>query len=150
MCLHSRKGFTMRTLFLVAAITTLSGCASPPTIGEAVPAPNNRLLAYQVEDKGKDAAVTVVREGAFQGGQCFFGVYVDGKLVARVDNNEKASFYLKPGRRLIGVGSDPQGSGNCSGNSTYRREVATWVQPGERQTFRISFQPMLDIRPSSY
>jgi hypothetical protein len=140
----------MRKLIAAATITMLSGCASPPSGGEIVTAPNNRLLAYQVEDKGKDAAVTVVREGAFQGGQCFFGLYIDGKLVARVDNNEKASFYLKPGRRLIGVGSDPQGSGNCSGNSTFRREVATWVQPGESQTFRISFQPMLDIRPSSY
>ncbi|MNC42590.1 hypothetical protein D3C75_914080 [compost metagenome] len=140
----------MRTLFAVAAITMLSGCASPPTVGEAVPAPSNRLLAYQVEDKGKDAAVTVVREGAFQAGNCYFGLYIDGKLVARVDSNEKANFYLKPGRRLIGVGSDPQGAGNCSGNSSYRREVATWVQAGEHQTFRISFQPMLDIRPSSY
>lgn len=140
----------MRALFVIAVTTFLSGCASPPTVGEAVPVPNNRLLAYQVEDEGKDAAVTVVRESSFQGGVCYFGVYVDGKLVARVDNNEKARFYLKPGRRLIGVGSDPQGAANCSGNSSYRREVATWVEAGERQTFRISFQPMLDIRPSSY
>lgn len=140
----------MRQLIAAAAITMLSGCASPPTVGEAVPVPSKRLLAYQVEDKGNDAAVTVVREGAFQGGQCFFAVYVDGKLVARVDNNEKARFYLKPGRRLIGVGTDPQGSGSCSGNTAFRREVATWVHPGESQTFRISFLPMLDIRASSY
>lgn len=140
----------MRTLLVVATITMLSGCASPPTVGEAVPAPNNRLLAYQVEDKGKDAAVTVVREGAVIAGQCYFGVYVDGKLAARVDNDEKVTFYLKPGRRLIGVGTDPQGGGNCSGNSGHKREVATWVEVGERQTFRISYQPMLDIRPSSY
>ncbi len=140
----------MRMLFVVAAVTMLNGCASPPSVGEAVPVPSNRLLAYQVEEKGKDAAVTVVREGAIPLGNCYFGLYVDGKLVARVDNNEKARFYLKPGRRLIGVGSDPQGAGSCSGNSSYRREVATWVEAGERQTFRISFQPMLDIRPSSY
>ncbi|MBM5459600.1 hypothetical protein H8F21_18700 [Pseudomonas sp. P66] len=140
----------MRPLFAVAAIAMLAGCAAPPTVGEAVPAPGNRLLALQAEEHGKDATVTVVRESAIQAGHCFFGIYLDGKLVARLDNNEKATFHVKPGRRLVGVGSDPQGAGNCSGNSRYKREVATWIEVGESQTFRISFQPMLDIRPSSY
>lgn len=140
----------MRALIATAAIAILSGCAAPPTVGEAVPAPASRLLALQAEDKGRDGAVTVVREGAFQGGHCYLGIYLDGKLVARLDNNEKASFHVKPGRRLVGVGSDPQGAGNCSGNSGFRREVATWIEVGEKQTFRIAFQPMLDIRPSSY
>lgn len=140
----------MRPLLAAAMIVAFSGCAAPPTIGEALPAPGNRLLALQAEDRGKDATVTVVRESAIQAGHCFFGIYVDGKLVARLDNNEKATFHVKPGRRLIGVGSDPQGGGSCSGNSAYRREVATWIQVGDQQTFRISFQPMLDIRPSSY
>ncbi|WP_144174881.1 hypothetical protein [Pseudomonas sp. Kh13] len=141
----------MRLLIAAAAITTmLSGCAAPPTLGEATPIPSNRLLAYQTQDYGKDASVTVLRESAIQSGQCFFGIYVDGVLSARLDNNEKVSFYLKPGRHLIGVGPDPQGAGNCSGGYGYKREVATWVQVGEQQTFRIAFQPMLDIRPSSY
>lgn len=99
----------MRRLIAAATITALSGCAAPPTISEATPTPANRLLALQTEERGKDATVTVVREGAFQAGHCFFGVFVDGQLVARLDNNEKASFHVKPGRRLIGVGSDPQG-----------------------------------------
>lgn len=140
----------MRKLIAAAVIAALGGCAAPPTVGEAIPAPANRLLALQAEDRGKDAAVTVIRESAFQAGHCLFGIYLDGKLVARLDNNEKASFYVKPGRRLIGVGSDPQGAGPCSGNTQFRREVATWIEVGEQQTFRIAFQPMLDIRPSSY
>ncbi|WP_144415508.1 hypothetical protein [Pseudomonas putida] len=140
----------MRLLIVATSIAMLSGCAAPPTVGEAVPAPGNRLLTLQTEDHGKDAAVTVVRESAIQAGHCFFGVFIDGKLVARLDNNEKATFHVKPGRRLVGVGSDPQGVGPCSGNSQYKREVATWIEVGERQTFRIAFQPMLDIRPSSY
>lgn len=140
----------MHKLIIATTIAMLSGCAAPPTVGEATPAPGNRLLELQAEERGKDATVTVVRESAIQAGHCFFGIYIDGKLVARLDNNEKASFHVKPGRRLVGVGSDPQGGGSCSGNSAYRREVATWIQVGEQQTFRIAFQPMLDIRPSSY
>ena len=108
----------MRTLFLIAAITMLSGCASPPTVGEAVPAPNKRLLAYQVEDKGKDAAVTVVRGSDINGAGCLFAILVDGKLVARLGGDEKARFYLKQGRRLIGVGPDPEAVGRCDGSSS--------------------------------
>ncbi|TDF81997.1 hypothetical protein N0B28_03150 [Pseudomonas sp. SD17-1] len=140
----------MRPLITAVIIATLSGCAAPPTVGEALPAPGNRLLALQTEEHGKDATVTVVRESAAQAGHCFFGIFVDGQLVARLDNNEKASFHIKPGRRLIGVGADPQGAGPCSQNTQFKREVATWLQIGENQTFRIAFQPMLDIRPSSY
>lgn len=140
----------MRRLIAVATIAVLSGCAAPPTIGEAVLTPNDRLLGLQSEDHDKYGTVTVVREGAFQAAHCFFGVFVDGQLVARLDNNEKASFHVRPGRRLIGVGADPQGAGPCSQNSQFKREVATWLQIGESQTFRIAFLPMLDIRPSSY
>lgn len=140
----------LKALAVTAAVLMLNGCAAPPTIGEAIPAPTNRLLALQAEDQGKDGTVTVIREGAAQGGHCFFAVFIDGKLVARLDNNEKASFHVKPGRRLVGVGADPQGAGPCSGNTQFKREVATWIEVGESQTFRIAFQPMLDIRPSSY
>lgn len=140
----------MRLFFSAVVIIVISGCASSPTIDEAVLTPSNRLSAFQTQDIGRDATVTVVRESAVQAGHCFFGIYIDGMLVARLDNNEKASFHVKPGRRLVGVGSDPLGAGNCSGNSRYKREVATWIEVGESQIFRIAFQPMLDIRPSSY
>lgn len=140
----------MRTLIAVAIVGMLSGCAAPPTVGEAVPAPGSRLLAYQVEEKGKDGAVTVVREGDVNGAGCLFAIFIDGEIVARLAGDEKAEFHLKPGRKLIGVGWDPQATGRCAGNSRFKREVATWLEVGERQTFRIAFQPMLDIRPSSY
>ncbi|WP_414867904.1 hypothetical protein [Pseudomonas donghuensis] len=140
----------IKTLTVTAMIAMLSGCAAPPLIGEAEPAASTRLLALQDEGRGKDAIVTVVRESSIQAGHCFLGIYLDGQLVARLDNNEKASFHVKPGRRLVGVGSDPQGAGNCSGNSGFKREVATWLLVGEHQVFRIAFLPSLDIRPSSY
>lgn len=140
----------MRTLIAATTIAMLSGCAAPLTVGEAVPAPSARLLGYQTEDKGKDATVTVVRQGDVNGAGCLFGIFVDGELVARLAGDEKARFYLKPGRKLIGVGVDPQAVGRCGGSSRIIKEVATWITVGENQTFRISFQPMLDIRPSSY
>lgn len=140
----------MYKLIIPTTIAMLSGCAAPSKVGETVMAPNNRLLAYQVEDKGHDASVTVVRGGDVSGAGCLFAVLVDGKLVARLAGDEKARFYLAPGRRLIGVGPDPEATGRCGGSSSFRREVATWMNTGEQQTFRIVFQPQLDIRASSY
>lgn len=142
----------MRPMIAVTtiAIATLNGCALPDSAGDVIPVPANRLLAYQSEDKGRDASVTVIREGNVNGAGCLFAISIDGKLVARLGGGEKARFYLKSGRRLIGVGPDPEAIGRCGGSSSLRREVATWVQTGEQQTFRIVFQPMLDIRPSSY
>jgi hypothetical protein len=145
-----KDGKMYKNLLVMIFAGGLANCAAPPSLSEAIPAPASRLLALQSESAGMGGTVSVIREGAAQAGHCFFGIYIDGKLVARLDNNEKATFYVKPGRRLIGVGSDPQGAGPCSGNSNYRREVATWIQPNDVQMFRISFQPMLDIRPSSY
>ncbi|MBY8958289.1 3-isopropylmalate dehydratase [Pseudomonas sp. MIS38] len=140
----------MRSIIVAVAIAILNGCASPPSGGDVGIAPANRLLAYQSEEKGRDANVTVIREGGVNGAGCLFAIFIDGKLVARLGGDEKARFYLKPGRRLIGVGPDPEATGRCGGSSSFRREVATWVQTGEQQTFRIVFQPQLDIRVSSY
>lgn len=140
----------MRSLIAAIAIAILSGCASPPSVGDAIPVPANRLLAYQSEDKGRDASVTVIREGDVNGAGCLFAISIDGKLVAQIGGDEKARFYLKPGRRLIGVGPDPEATGRCGGSSAFRRELATWIQIGENQIFRVVFQPMMDIRASSY
>nr|WP_314876060.1 hypothetical protein [uncultured Pseudomonas sp.] len=140
----------MRSLIVATSIALLSGCAAPLTVGEAVPAPSARVLGYQTEDKGKDATVTVVRQGDVNGAGCLFGIFVDGELVARLAGDEKARFYLKPGRKLIGVGVDPQATGRCGGTNRIIKEVATWISVGENQTFRINFLPALDIRPSSY
>lgn len=140
----------MRFLLGFVAVALLSGCASPPTINEADKVPDDRMLAFQSKGKGSDAAITVFREGGFASSGCFFAVLVDGKLAARLDTHEKATFYVKPGRRIIGVGPDPQGNPLCSSNSGFRREVATLIESGETQLFRISINTGLDIRPSSY
>lgn len=140
----------MRILFVVTAIAILSGCASPPDTADALPVPKDRLIALQANDGTANAQVTVMREWGFAGGGCYVGVYIDGRLVARMDNNERATFYIKPGRRLVGVGVDPKGNGSCRNDGNYKREVATWIQSEEKQNFRISLNPGFDIRASSY
>ncbi|MNC77325.1 hypothetical protein D3C75_1292530 [compost metagenome] len=60
-------------------------------------------------------------------------------------------FQVKPGRHLVGIGGDEEGSGLCAmqiGQPV--KEIATEPSAGEVQKFRVSgTQNGVDIRPSS-
>ena len=141
----------MRPLIAAAAITILVGCATPPTADQATSTPSDRLLAHQEKVKGAESTITVLRQLGSIGPTCYFSVYIDGKLVARMDDNEVASFHVKPGPRLIGIGMDPQGAGICaSGSNQPRREVESYLSAGEQRKFRFVTQSGLEIRPASY
>lgn len=152
LCLHDYKEVLMRPLIAAMAIAImLSGCAAPPTAGQATPTPSNRLLAYQGKDEGAESTITVLRQMGSFGPTCYLSVYIDGKLAARMDDNEVASFHVQPGSKLIGIGMDPMGSGICSsGSSQPRREVETYLGKGEQRKFRFVTQSGLEIRPASY
>jgi len=142
----------MRLLIAATVIaSTLGGCAAPPTADKANQTPSHRLLAYQAWEEGADSTITVLRQLGAIGPTCYFSVYIDGRLVARMDDNEIASFHVRPGSRLIGIGLDPQGSGICtSGSNLPRREVETYLGKGEQRKFRFVTQSGLEIRPASY
>ncbi|MBF8726943.1 hypothetical protein [Pseudomonas putida] len=140
----------MRTLTTAAAIAMLCGCAASTSIEQATPTPHERLFATQQSSTGAEAQITVFREGVFGGSACYLGIYVDGELVARMDANEKSVFRIRSGKRLVGVGVDPQGRGVCAGRAGFKQEVATLIEPGEKQTFRIPGDGTLNIRQASY
>lgn len=141
----------MRLLMVTPLICLLTGCAGSPTVDQAIPTPSSRLFAYQGIGDGGDSIITVLRQLGSIGPTCYFSVYIDGKLVARMDDNEIASFYVQPGPKLIGIGMDPNGAGICSsGSNQPRREVETYLGKGEQRKFRFATQSGLEIRPASY
>lgn len=145
------KGDFMRVLIFTPLICLLTGCASSPAVDQATPTPSSRLIAYQEKGGDDDSIITVLRQLGSIGPTCYFSVYIDGKLVARMDDNEIASFHVQPGPRLIGIGMDPDGSGVCaSGSNQPRREVETYLGVGEQRKFRFVTQSGLEIRPASY
>lgn len=141
-----------RILPAAVAIVLIAGCSSTPVnSGSAKRVPADRIYAYQTETSG-GATLVVSRDiGFWASGGCFATLLIDGKRAARLDTGEVAKFHVKPGRHIVGIGGDEDGSGLCAmqiGQPV--KETATEVVAGEVQKYRISgTQNGTDIRPSS-
>ncbi|QCA20666.1 hypothetical protein E5284_10465 [Citrobacter freundii] len=98
----------VRSLFVIAALFSLSGCATEAVLpSQAKSAPAERLLKYQTPTDDGQAKLIVVRDKGYLGSGCFVGVYLNQQKAAILDPGEKAEFYLKPGEwnvALMGEG----------------------------------------------
>ena len=117
----------------LATLLLGSGCtafvrtnASPHATANTVPA--DRILAYSEQQEGY-AAMTVTRDEGFMGGGCYLGLVIEGKIAARFDPNETATFFVPPGERNMAVVPDPEGRGLCS--------VGGWDPVAEKYTIQI-------------
>lgn len=141
-----------RILPVAAAIALIAGCSSTPVdSGSAKRAPNDRIYAYQTETPGGATLIVSRDNGFWASGGCFATLLIDGKRAARLDTGEVAKFNVKPGRHIVGIGGDEDGSGLCAMQiGQPLKETATEVVAGEVQKYRISgTQNGTDIRPSS-
>ena len=141
-----------RILLTTAATALIAGCSSTPVEpGSAKRVPADRIYAYQTEVPGGSTLVISRDNGFWASGGCFATVLIDGKKAARVNTGETVKFQLKPGRHIVGIAGDDEGSGLCAmqiGQPV--KETATELAAGEVQKFRISgTQNGTDIRPSS-
>ncbi|NMZ72981.1 hypothetical protein HBO32_07710 [Pseudomonas nitroreducens] len=91
----------------------------------------------------------MVRDSGFIGGGCDMGVYVDGRLAARIATQEKVTLYL-PARPVV-VGAGVIGAGLC-GTSAARREREIDVRDGDRLNYRVftSGNGDTDILPTTF
>jgi hypothetical protein len=135
--------------FLV--VVSLSGCArlsTPTAVSKAVPAPAERLLAFQ--DRKADAgAIIVVRDEGFFGGRCFHGIWLNGVLAARLEPAEKATFYVEPGDYILTVGNVGTGSSACDAHKD-RIHRETTIRTGQQKLFRALWNAndgIPDIQP---
>jgi len=141
-----------RILPATAAIALIAGCSSTPVdSGFAKKVPADRVYAYQTGTPGGAMLVVSRDNGFWASGGCFSTLIIDGKKAARLDTGEVAKFHVTPGRHIVGIGGDEDGSGLCAmqiGQPV--KETATEVSAGEVQKYRISgTQNGADIRPSS-
>lgn len=136
---------------LAAAI--LAGCTiNQTTYEQATPVESSRLLAYQAPIDEPSGVLLVTRDGGILGSGCYLGVFVNGKLSARIGPGERAKFLVPAGDNLIGSGGDPKGNGLCGIGGITTREVAASAKSGEIKRFRISgdMNSGFSLSPSSF
>lgn len=123
------------TPLLIAA--AFAGCATVATPDDqAVPVPADRLVAGPGQG---DATVVVTRDTGFFGQGCYYALFVNTVLVARMAVGETASFRVPSGEVLLAVARDPQGQGLChSGVHPARTQRETILRPGQKKFFRLA------------
>jgi hypothetical protein len=121
-------------------------------MSEATQAPADRVLAFHIAAGNKSAILTVIRDHGVLGSACYFAVYINQVLAARLDVAEFAQFYVEPGEVVLRAGGDPQGIGLCAFASDMWTQRETFLKPGEQKSFRLSFDTSgkFDIHRSDF
>ncbi|MDO9094461.1 MAG: hypothetical protein Q8R98_03670 [Rubrivivax sp.] len=131
------KGALIAALSVVAV---LAGCASVQTEevnkDRAMRVPPERVLAAEPPDA--NASIIVVRDWAMPAASCYWGLYVDGQLAARIGNIERVDLRVKAGEVKISTARDPMGKGLC-GNVLGAQEIqrSTTIEAGATKVFRL-------------
>lgn len=114
------------------------GCATTPTpIGEVTPAPKERVYAFQDSVKGKSGVIFVTRDQGTTGSACFYALWIDSVLSARLDTSERAKFILPVGEHVLKAGRDPSGKGLCGFELENSSQRETIIRENETKYFRF-------------
>ena len=128
-------------IFVISLIGAfvLVGCATTPLSStQAKSAPRERVIAFQEKSAINNATLVLTRDEGFLGGGCFYALWINSILAARLDVAETAGFYIEPGEHVLRVGRDPLGKGLCAVDSDNWTQRETILRPNERKYFRLS------------
>ena len=100
-----------RSVIWLAAGLISAGCATKPiNTATARSTPPERIYAPELVVPSDDKVpLLVARDAGFPGSGCMTAVYLDGVKVSAIDNAEKITFYIMPGRHILGTGPNPEG-----------------------------------------
>ena len=124
---------------LVMLLSILSGCATTPVRhSDAIKAPQNRVLSYQDINDKTTSVIFITRDEGFLGGGCYYAVFINTILAARLNPAETVKFYVEPGEIVLKVGRDPQGRGLCAAGQDEWTQRETILRPHETKYFRLT------------
>jgi len=138
-----------RIIAPLALIALLAGCStSAVPIDKAKQASTSSVYSFQATPATPYGTLTVVRDSGFVSSGCDMGIYVDGKLVAKLATKEKATFKIPAGNIVLGAGVI--GGGLC-GTAADRREREVSLGAGQVKKYRafISSEADVDILPTT-
>lgn len=130
----------MKVIFLLpVAAVLITGCATTAVpSSQAKKVSTDRIYAYQSASVATTSSLVVTRDEGFLGGGCFYGLWINDILSARLDVAETALFHLEPGEYVLRSGRDPEGKGLCGIDSDNWTQRETLLKTGERKYFRLS------------
>lgn len=143
-------GVGMRIFGALAVTVALAGCSTAPiTVERAKSVPQERIYFVGEEGQQSSSTLVVVRDRGATGSACFINLWINGKIAAQFDPEEKAVFKILPGGHILGT--QIQKTGLCGiGQGLIEREVV--IAPGEVKYYRIftSANAEVDLLPSAY
>lgn len=146
----------MKRIFLAVGITiAVSACATTPiNTSTARSTPPERILAPELMQPGQDKVVLIVaRDAGFMGSGCMTAVYLDGRKVSTIDNAEKVTFHVAPGRYILGTGPNPEGKALCRfGAESARRETEIIAELGKPLKYRLALSANgeISVAPTAF
>jgi hypothetical protein len=128
-----------KVLLIGIVFSVLCGCATTPvSVRDAKQITKDRLLAFQTTGADKTATLTVIRDEGILGSGCYYGLWINQTLAARVDVAEIATFFVEPGEILLRIGRDPLGKGLCGLEQDNWTQRETIMKPGDQKAFRMT------------
>lgn len=136
-------------------IVVLTACATKPIDTTSAPiTPNSRVYAPELQVPSADKVELVVtRDAGFGGSGCMRAVYLDGRVISAIDNGEKTTFYVTPGRHILGSGPNPDGKALCRlGSARLRQETEITAELGKPLKYRlaISADGEVSVMPTAF
>lgn len=115
----------IKILFAVAAIVTMSACATKPATSPAAIAPS----LYSAPTAGS-VPVTITRDGGIIGSACGIHVRVDDNPVAKLRASQSISLFIPAGRHILSIQT-----GNMCG--VVRDAIDVTLTPDTPKNYRI-------------
>jgi hypothetical protein len=146
----------MRNIALAFVVLSMaSACATKPiNTSTARSTPPERVYAPELQIPGEGKVELIVaRDAGYIGSGCMTAVYLDGQRASAIDNNEKVTFYIAPGRHILGTGPNPEGKALCHvGSQRNRREAEILAELGKTLKYRlaISANGEIAVMPTAF
>ena len=127
----------MKTNILFFLMFIISGCTTIQTSLNTSPIPANRIFLNSKINEKDTAEIIIIRDRSLAGSICYYAIYIDDVLSARIGSSEKFTLNVAPGQRKLKITRDPQGDYLCSSGDDMTEKMID-ISNSEKKHFRLS------------